>query len=415
MGLEVQDGSRYKPPAKLRFEYHIGRLEQLFWISLIIISCILPVSNFFTGQPTSYVPAILIYSTFLIRILLFSSIGFAISKHLLLPLGILVSIYTAHGLLGVLSNSVAPFAKGLAFAFFILVNLFIIPRTINFEIFVDTLSKVLFGIVCIGLLGISTDLGFQAISARNLPYFNISIPVFTSVVHNVNAFGRLAGVGFVASIVSYDISHSKRYLVIGSVLGLGLITTTARSSIIAAVSVLFFYWLYWSGNGHTAINWVLISLVGGICVFASTIFLTLIGTSVPITFSKRNVYWAGAVKVAFNSPILGTGPVDTASYIGNYITGIQRTAHNSFLRAFVTTGVIGGLSFTYLFYSGLCSAVSSVRNSNFYSVTVGKIALFYFIIIELMLSSFSIVGLRLSSVVGAITLGFVVKPTIPDN
>jgi len=411
METGVLEALRHDESTNNRFDQGIEPLEQSIWLSLIIVTCLLSVSDFFAGRTLAFVPAALIYVAFLARVLLFFPARLWIRRSLVIPIFVLICLYLTHGTLGVLSNSLSPLAKGLAFIIFLLVNVFVIPQKIEFSAFLKALSNILFLIVVLGFLAIGFDFGYQNFIGRNLPYFQQSVPALTSIVVNVNAFGRLAGMGFIASVISYDISRSNAYLLVGATLGIGVLASTARSSIIAVTAVLILYSLFRYGKGRTAVYGILISLIGGIGVIGMTILLTLLEVPLPITFSSRNIYWTGAVQVTLNSPLLGTGPVNTASHIGNYISGIPRTSHNSFLRMFVTTGVFGGLSFLYLFYSGFRSGFASVFDSEFNQISVGKVILFYFVVIELMLSSFSIVGLRLSSVIGAIALGFVLEST----
>jgi O-antigen ligase len=392
-----------------RSDQEIKPLEQSIWLSLIFVGCLLPVSNFFPGNTLAYAPAALVYVVFLSRVLLFSSERVFFPRLFVIPTFVLICLYLTHGILAVSSGSLSALVKGSAFIIFLLVNVFVIPQQIKFSAFLKALTNVLFLIVALGILTIGIEFGFQNVIGRNLPYFQRPIPALTSIIANVNAFGRLAGVGFVASIISYNISRNNTYLLVGMILGVGTLASTARSSIIAVTGILILHSLFWYGKGRIAVYAIFISLIGGIGVIGMVTLFTLLEQPLPITLSKRNIYWAGAIQVVLNSPLLGTGPVNTATHIGNYVSLTPRTSHNSFFRMFVTTGTFEGISFLYLFYSGFRSGFASVFSSESNQTSVGKLLLFYFVVIEMMLSSFSIVGLRLSSVIGAMALGFVLN------
>lgn len=420
--VEIREfGPRTMPRYSLDSSLHPR--EQIIWIFLILVGSILPASNFGGGQILAYIPLLGVY-----LVLFFRMIGMGLSsvtgdRKAIIALIVVTIIYLIHSILAVIQG-VPDFrssAKGIAFVIFAVVNIFYLPRALEVEYVLYVVSRLTVGLGILGIVGIFITLGFDPVSIRSLsiyPFGAIRFRVLSSLFSNLGAFGRFTMIGVIAGLVEFDRRRDAYSICLLVFIFLFLLSSSSRSSIIATLLGSGLYAFIRWDMPKTALFYIVSSIGAVIFTMIALVGLTIMGIEPIVTFSKRNLAWYAAFEVILDSPILGIGPKDTTAYIERYISSAPYfnrprdipayTAHNSFMRVFIETGLVGGLFFAYFVYR---SFKVYFANMNQFSLihSAAIISVGFMIILQMQFSSFSIFGLRASSVLGALSIGYLNK------
>jgi O-antigen ligase len=373
---------------------------------------LIPVSAYGEGRTLSYVPTVVAYSVFGLWTIAIRSQILTLNKKVLMAYITLSIVYLSRGfyIISFDDGGLSLLLRSLALVISLGFNLLIIPQCISIREFLQALSRLCLFLMLVGVVGIFVDLGFSPFAARNLPYFTEKFSVFTSAIVNVNASARILGFGFVASIILYNISQRKVDLVVSLLLFLFVVSTAGRSAIIASSAAAVLFTLLRRNRRLSTKTWFFSTIIGGIAIVSLSTVLTLYNIPLPITFSQRNIYWAAAVEIMIDNPVFGIGPGDTTTVIAEYVDEKPRSSHNTFLRTFVTTGLVGGIAFSYIIYRAFRQATPTLSTASSKWYSEAKLVLLYYTFTELMLSGFSLIGFRFTSIVAAISIGMIINP-----
>jgi len=161
-----------------------------------------------------------------------------------------------------------------------------------------------------------------------------------------------------------------------------------------------------------SIKIMLILFAGGISVFVAMVSGILPASFITdlIDLSKRGVIWNGIIEAVLQQPLFGYGPGIGADIIYNY-KGIRVGPHNSFLRLYLISGLIGGFAYVLFILFALIRSVPEQLPSEkvvLYPVLVA-------IIIRHTFSGETIFGINALSVTAAIIIGYAIKQSTPSN
>lgn len=281
--------------------------------------------------------------------------------------------------------------------------LFILPHLIPSDQFLKVIS-VIAGVVA--FVGIPTAIAGEFVPLlevhRKEQLFDIEVYVIQSVLHNPNPLGELLFFGIIASLIWPKGSSIRRGLI--SICVLGLVLSQSRAAFLAVGVSIF---VYIAGNYIEQNKFQQLLLVCfGSGVVGYLMLLRLIpgpATIEEIYLSGRLNIWHAAIDAAQAQPLIGHGPGDVPTIVGEFSTSsIGAGVYNSFLRLFVTTGIIGGLCYLYLFVYAIVHNLKQTQTQQqliLFSIMVG------FIVNELF-SGNSIFGLSVTSVIAAMILGY---------
>ncbi|WP_161945985.1 O-antigen ligase family protein [Halalkaliarchaeum desulfuricum] len=300
------------------------------------------------------------------------------------------------------------FSRFGAFVVFTSMNLFILPKIIDFDHFLFASSRVTAGIVLLGFLpylGGPTQIGVIDLSlwgARLYWYPNLS--PLTSVFVGANWLGFLTLVGSLSAIGEwwkFKSSISKYLIFINFV---GLLFTNYRTGWVAfaaAIGIL---------AGYILLNRDAIVLLTAGGILTTVVALAMMFKIIPgpaflteLSLNNRRGSWVAGADVFKQQYLLGYGFGNTADVVSTRVPpSSPANVHNSYLRAFLALGVGGGIAYLGLFLSTLFkSALEAVSKTG---VLLSMFLVSFFII--QMFNSLTFIGISLHSVIISIVMGY---------
>ena len=306
-----------------------------------------------------------------------------------------------------------------AFIVFSAINLFVVPATFPREQFVDTLA-----IVAAAVAALAIPLAYPSLQAGQkglgvwvlshpLMGTDIATPVLTSIFWNPNYLSAVSAFGFVAVI---GFARTRRRWWIAVVLGatclIGLIASSGRAATLALAGAVVLYLAYLAGGTNATIPVVCTGIIGGVFLFILALGGVL-GIDLPTSFfNNRQGLWEATINAIRDQPLLGYGLVDTPPILAEYgaptPSGNTFGSHNSYLRMFLQTGLIGGVLYSLLCGGALVRSIGATRDGVAISgVLLSLLGVFF--TLQLFNGS-TLFGLSLISSFGALILGFSQHP-----
>lgn len=130
-----------------------------------------------------------------------------------------------------------------------------------------------------------------------------------------------------------------------------------------------------------------------------------------IYLSGRLDIWHASIDAIRAKPVIGHGPGDITQVISEFTTSpVGAGVYGSFLRLFVTTGIIGGVCYLYIFVYTIIHNSKEICDHEhliLFSLLIG------FVVNELF-SGNSIFGLSATSLISAIILGYLLAEVWQD-
>lgn len=376
-------------------------------IFLILLLSTLPYSTYLPNIIT-YVLVLLAYVVFVVYAVSKRSQLIA-PKYAIISLSVIWLIYLVH-LTGITGLSGDLVMRVPIFITITAVNVFYLPYIIKQEYFLSAVSRLSAIAVVVGLpsviLGSYGAFGIE-VSAWHpfdplITIGGVKLYALKSFFQNPNAFGILTLAGALAAL--YELDKKRTNFAIGVFLinSIGLLLSNSRSAILAGCLGIVLYLMYVSLNQFQfRVSTVVFGLVG-LVLFV----LVVLPSPLPIdiNLTGRLALWEGGIRATLQNPIIGLGPGDTGELIRPFVEGTHAGAppHNSYIRMFVTTGIVGGI--VYLFLLGRAGLVHLV------SVKTKKSAAIFVLLVAFIVSqifeSYSLFGLSSSSVLASLTLGY---------
>lgn len=361
-----------------------------------------------------YVVPVLALGSFAIYVIVYQDVEIQAPRYLLVCLLLIWSVYLVHAFRspGVIELS----GRVPLFIVVSIICIFLIPRAVPKYVFLDTMSTLATVVVIVGLpavllngytigpLEVITWHGTNDLLPITIPVLD-TLPKMRSVFHNPNPFSEFVFVGLVASLYKFDYDRSYYSFAMVGITGFGLYLGSSRATVLAATLATTTYLLY-RLTGQDYLNGIVVAISVAIGTLL-LMFLRIVPSPELITnmdLTGRLSLWQGSFRAFSERPLLGFGPGDTGSYIEPFVRSgyAGNNPHNSYIRLFVTTGLIGGISYLFMIFETLKNhsiIVDTRESAAILSILVG------FAVNQLFLG-FSLFGISSSSVLAATTLGY---------
>lgn len=290
-----------------------------------------------------------------------------------------------------------------------IVNITYLPNIIPVRYFYSLLARLSAIVVCIGLLpllGLPTTVGWVDISlwGGRVSLFSVQFNPITSVFNNPNHLGFLSLVGILCASAERRLYRTRVSLGLLSVSALGLLLAYYRAGWLALTAFVLIYLSYrvWGKRGV-----IFTTLVGGVSVLVllAVIFQILPGPAILQThgLNGRRELWLAGVTAFQEYPVFGQGFGMASSAIQPYLSTMERmSVHNSFLRMFIETGLIGGgayLIFHLLVITRVARSISTERSAFLLGLVVA------FTVVQLF-TGFTMFGISMQSTVVSLGYGY---------
>jgi O-antigen ligase len=126
-----------------------------------------------------------------------------------------------------------------------------------------------------------------------------------------------------------------------------------------------------------------------------------------ISLSGRLEIWQAGISSLVERPLIGYGPVDLRPIIEREV-GIFASPHNSYLRVFLETGIIGGIGYTWMISSILFHHMRLPLNRELIITFLLGLSVAVVMVFE----TFVLSGIGSSSIFASITLGYLIKDSV---
>jgi O-antigen ligase len=287
----------------------------------------------------------------------------------------------------------------------------LIPQTIDRSIFFVIVGSLATGLVIIGLPAVFTG-PYSLLGTRfgypgyaDIPIFPGQLFALESIYTNPNFLSVFILLGLLISLYFYDNNRTNHSLFILFVNGVGLLLTQSRSAILVGIIAVIGY-IFYKKCGTPLFR---------LSVFTSTLLgmggLILAVTGIDplsqISLSGRRDIWQAGISLLLEKPLIGYGQVLLGPIIETEM-GLSKSPHNSYLRIFLETGVIGGVGYTWMISSILFHHIRLPLNRELVMTFLLGLSIAVVMIFE----TFVIGGIGSSSIFASITLGYLIKDNI---
>lgn len=301
-----------------------------------------------TGVPRmmSYGIVAVVYTLVLVTCYIRGELAVAYNRPTLFLIGSLWAVFL---LVLILNPTPRSFLRTGAFIIFSGIVLFVVPGTFSREEFFDTLSIIAtvvggmaIPIAAPALLAGDSGVGVWR-SSNSLLGSGVDLPVLTSVFWNPNYLAALSTLGLIALIGYTRDTRRRRFAVFCGILCLSaLLLSQGRAALLALLGGAVVYVAFRAGGARLATPVIVVGVVGAALFFA-LIFVSVFGVSVPPSLlNNRGGLWTAALTAVGERPVLGWGLINTPEILLNYGAPTSAGTHNSYLRMFLMTGIVGG-------------------------------------------------------------------------
>lgn len=367
---------------------------------------------------TAMVPKVAGYAVSLLSLAAFAWASMAlldrleVRRYVVLSLGAIWLIFAGHVVVGVATDT-ATAAQAMRVPVFILstfVGVLIVPNAVPRSYFSYVLSRLAAILVVVGLpTAVVGSYGLFGIQLHpwhetiQLPRTDITLGMVRSILRNPNAFGFVCMAGAFSAAAELWRRGTRTSAVL---LATSLLGVTLSASRAAALGTAFGIGVLVAAVTFDGRRYVAVVSVGWLALAVLVAMLLnlipAVGPVGSIELTGRRVLWAGAAEAVARRPLVGYGPGDTGALIAPFVEGRYSgfNPHNSYVRLFVTTGVVGGVS--YLLFVSM-SLLQTLRGGPEYAPLL---ALTSALAITQLFSAYSLFGIAVMSVVAAIAFGY---------
>ncbi len=295
-------------------------------------------------------------------------------------------------------------ARTVTFIFITPIYIFIIPKLITRRDFLTITAFTSSIFVIIGLpsaiIGDYNIILFDSTVSNEHPW--IDFYRIESISTTTVTSGYIAFIGMIASLAAR--TKLLRYIFFITCL-LGVILPHSRAAYLSGLASLTIIFLHKYIGREYMKPIILTSFVIGTYMFLS--FMRLIPTpgilEVFHPAGRDDIFQAG-VDAFLSAPFFGHGLGNMSQIVGEYSNrSVGAGAYNQFLRMFISVGVIGGGAYLILIISAVVKYPTQHANWNsilIYSIFIG-------IFVNELFTGRGIMGLSHSSIIGAISLGYI--------
>ena len=377
------------------------------WAGTIILTASLAVSSLVPTM-VGYIAVLVVYTLFVGALV--ATDRFAVVYHwAVVPPVLLIWVVF------VLTTALDPTTAGLlrlgAFTVITGINLFVVPATLDQAAFHDVLAVTAGAFVLVGLptafIG-SYEVAGLAVSPWHTDFelFSVTLNTPMSVFDNPNLLSSFAAIGAVAAGAKSVRSH--RPLTVGAAVGLvglnafGVVLAGGRAALLALVVATGLYVVYRFFDSTVMAALVTLGALAVVVGFAMT-FGIVPGprTIMNVDLNGRRALWTAAYEAVLDRPAIGWGPGRDVVVLDNYMDSPANGTHNSYLRMFLISGVLGGGAYLVLTAIVVIVGFPTVRRETLF----GFLLLSVFLILQLF-SGMTIFGLSLLSILGSLFMGY---------
>ena len=373
------------------------------WIGAILFAASLAVSTLVPSM-VGYVAVLGVYVLF-IGVLVATN-RFAVVYHwVVVPMMLLIWAVFA------LTTALDPTRAGLlrlgAFTVITGINLFVIPTVIDRADLHDAIAYVAGALVLVGLptvfVGTYTIAGVMISPWHtDLELLGIMLNIPTSVFDNPNYLSSVAAIGAVAAGASYTRSHTPLAAGLVGLNAFGVLLADGRAALLALVVASGLYVVYVL-SGPTAMAALVVVGALAVVVGFAMVFDVVPGLSTITNtdLNGRRALWTAAYEAVLDRPAIGWGPGKDIAVLAKYMGSSVNATHNSYLRMFLISGVLGGGAYLVL---TIATVIIGMRNARSETVFTFLLLVAFFII--QIFEGMTIFGLSLLSVLGALFVGY---------
>lgn len=298
--------------------------------------------------------------------------------------------------------------RTITFIVFFMLNVLILPNIISKISFTYLVSRLGFSIV----LFLSPIHIINILNTQNTPeiYFwpilfamssNPGVPAL-DYIGNPNYLAIILFIALMSSLYIYQLRNTKTEIIILLIIFIGLFLTQSRGAIIAtsfSLSSLIIYRYF--GQPYYSYS-IIMSVIGSL-----SLYFILIGL-IPVTkitdfihLSARDKLLWSSVNALKHNPF-GFGAIPTSDillepYAVSDVAGTS--AHNSFLRVFLTTGIVGGTCYLLFNIYSLIRLKSINDHPYIVSICLG-------LFVAQIFNEFTMFGIGLTSILTAVCFGY---------
>lgn len=289
----------------------------------------------------------------------------------------------------------------------ITVSMLLIPQVIDRSTFFVTVRSLSTTLVLVGLPAVfigpysllGTTVGYQW--QAELPVLSSQLYPLQSIYTNPNFLSIFILAGMLVSLYLFDTDRTSYSLFMLFANGVGLLLTQSRSAIVIgflAVIGYLFYKIWGIQLFRLAILGSVLLGVGGLILL-----VTGVGPLAQVSLSGRREIWRTGISMLLEKPFVGYGPVPLGPIIETEL-GSSKSPHNSYLRIFLETGIIGGVTYSLLITSVIFYHIRICLNENLVITVLLAVSITGTMIFE----TFTIGGVGSSSMLASITLGYLI-------
>jgi len=283
--------------------------------------------------------------------------------------------------------------------------IFVIPKIIKKHEFLHITAVTATGFVIIGLpsmtVGDYSFFIFEITARGEHPY--LSTYRTESISTTTVTSGYIAFMGLISGLAIRSTSLKTLVILICSI---GVILPHSRASYIAVIASILTFVLVLYLKDEYVMPVMSILLVTGSIMFLS--FIKLLPTPGMLeTFrpAGRDEIFQAGVEAFLSRPVFGNGPANFSELVQQFTDrwSVGAGVYNQFLRMFISTGIVGGMSYLILIVSPILKF--SVKNADTDGIII--YSLFIGIFVNELFTGRGIFGLSHSSVIAAISLGYI--------
>lgn len=373
------------------------------WALLIILAASLTLSSFISSM-TGYAVVLAVYVLFIGTLV--ATDRFAVVYHwAVVPMVLL--IWAIFALTTTLDPTSASLLRLGAFTVITGINLFVVPAIIDRATFHDVLAVVAGAFVLIGLptafVG-SYEIAGVVVSPwhTDLELLGVALNNMTSVFTNPNHLSGLAAVGAIAAGARYTRSNTLPSIALVGLNVSGVILAGGRAALLALAVAAGLYITY-RLLGPTAVAVLIATGALAVVVGLGMMFGIVPGPRAitSIDLNGRRPLWIAAYEAIRDRPVIGWGPGLDVAVLDNYLESSVNGTHNSYLRMFLMSGILGGGAYLVLTVVAIIIGLPSVQRETLF----GFLLISSFLVLQLF-SGMTIFGLSLLSILGALFIGY---------
>ena len=389
--------------------------ENVFLLLILLLGSLL--IGLEVPKTTAYVAIAAIYGVVFLICFIRGKLGIAYNKPFLYLIGSLWMIFIVNL---VLNPTPKALLRGSSFIVFSALTLFFVPGTFSREEFVEALSIVA---VAVGVLTIPLGASAMLSGGDGLGVYSasgallgtgIEMPVLTSIFGNPNYLAALSALGVIASFGLADGSRRRGLSILfAGICLVSLVLSQGRAGFLALLGGTVIYAVYRIGGVRIATPVVALGVVGAALFFVLAV-VSIGGIGIPESLlNHRQGLWNAAITATGDRPLFGWGLIDTPQILADH--GAPTPAdnvfgtHNSYLRMFLISGIVGGA--LYLAAIG-CALYRSLRLEEGFQATAGIILGLLVVVFTIhMFNGSTIFGLSLISLFSALVVGYGQQPS----